>query len=262
MFANQVRGLLVHCLKEASRTSSVAYRSLGALSALKTPNLTAYPQQLLLMVSPRDYSVKKSKGKGGNIAKPKVELNEDELNQVVDFNQLKHEMRQAVDYLKKEYNESLNLRLTPDVVEQINVRTTKGIVKLGELAPVEIKSANMLTIDMIENPDMTKLVMESIAKANLNLNPQLDKTSINLPLPKVTREHRENLTKAIKTKCENALKKLRDIEGKALRKAKENKKVSKDLAFNASEHIKYQFEIFSKEAANLKEAKTKEILQE
>ena len=118
------------------------------------------------------------------------------------------------------------------------MRTSKGIVKLGEIAPVEIKSANMLTIDMIENPDMVKLVFETISKANLNCNPQLDKTSINLPLPKVTREHRENLTKAIKTKCENAMKKLRDIESKALRKAKENKKVSKDLSFSAGEHVR------------------------
>ena len=90
---------------------------------------------------------------------------------------------------------------------------------------------------MIDTPDYIKNVHEAILKSNLNTNPQLDKTTINLPIAKVTRESRETMAKNIKLKCETALKKMRDIESKALRKAKENKKVSSDLAFNVGQHV-------------------------
>ena len=90
---------------------------------------------------------------------------------------------------------------------------------------------------MIDTPDYVKNVFEAILKSNLNTNPQLDKTTINLPIAKVTREGRESMAKNIKLKCEQALKKMRDIEGKALRKAKENKKVSSDLAFNVGQYV-------------------------
>ena len=53
--------------------------------------------------------------------------------------------------------------------------------------------------------------------SGLNLNPQQDGTRIYVPIPKVTREHREKLGKAAKQKCNET----KDL----LRKA-QNKKVS------------------------------------
>ena len=38
---------------------------------------------------------------------------------------------------------------------------------------------------MIDTPDYVKNVFEAILKSNLNTNPQLDKTTINLPIAKV-----------------------------------------------------------------------------
>ena len=121
--------------------------------------------------------------------------------------------------------------------EELNIKTPKGFVKLGEIAQVDVKNQNTYTIDLINNPDYVKPIHDAIAKANLNCNPQIDKTTINLPIPKVTREHRENLVKAIKAKYDSTMKRMRETEGKALRKAKENKKVSKDLSFNTGEYV-------------------------
>lgn len=95
----------------------------------------------------------------------------------------------------------------------------------------------MYLIDLISSPDSVKPVHDAILKSNMNVNPQLDKTTIYLPIAKVTREHRENMAKSAKLKCEQALKKMRDCEGKALRKAKDAKNVSKDLIFNVSNWV-------------------------
>jgi len=125
--------------------------------------------------------------------------------------------------------------------EQITVKTPSGTIKLGEIAQVEVKTAQMYLIDLIRTPDYVKPVFESIVKSKLHPNPQLDKTTIYLPIAKVTREHREQMTKTAKLKCEQAIKKIRDAESKALRRAKDAKNVSTDLIFNVSQHVCLHF---------------------
>ncbi|RNA18827.1 ribosome-recycling mitochondrial, partial [Brachionus plicatilis] len=214
------------------------------------------------LVQSSDYSTKKSKEKGKQIQKPKVDLTIDEIDGVIDPNDLTRIMKGALEHLKNDFNDNLNLRLTPSTFEQINVKTHDGMTKLGEIALVETKNANMFLIDLINSPEYVKPVLEALAKSNLNINPQVDKTTIYVPVAKVTREHRENMTKSAKLKCEQALKKMRDAESKALKKAKDAKHVSKDLIFNVNQWIKYQFELYSKEAHLVRDAKIKEILQE
>lgn len=112
-----------------------------------------------------------------------------------------------------------------------------GTIKLGEIAQVEIKSQNMYVIDLIDTPEYAKPVFDAVLRSKLNSNPKLEKTTISLPIAKITREHRETLSKTAKLKSELAIKKIRDVESKALRKAKENKTQSKDLVFNVSQHV-------------------------
>ena len=95
----------------------------------------------------------------------------------------------------------------------------------------------MFAIDLINSPEYVKLVYEAIIKSKLHSNPQMDKTSIYLTIPKITREYRENLSKTVKAKCEIAIKKIKDIESKAFRKAKDNKRVSTDLVYNVQQHV-------------------------
>lgn len=95
----------------------------------------------------------------------------------------------------------------------------------------------MYLIDLIRTPDYVKPVFEAIVKSKLHLNPQLDKTTIFLPIAKVTREHREQVSKTAKSKCEQAIKKIREAESKAMRRAKDAKNVSTDLIFNVNQHV-------------------------
>ena len=121
--------------------------------------------------------------------------------------------------------------------EDINVKLPSGIIKLGEIVQVDIKSPNMYIIDLIDAPEYAKAVYDAVVHSKLNSNPSLDKTTIYLPISKITREHRESLSKTAKIKSEAAIKKIREVESKALRKAKEHKKANKDLIFNVSQYV-------------------------
>ena len=52
--------------------------------------------------------------------------------------------------------------------------------------------------------------------SGLNLNPQQDGTRIYVPIPKVTREHREKLSKGAKQKCNETKEQLRKIQSKKI----------------------------------------------
>ncbi len=114
-----------------------------------------------------------------------------------------------------------------------------GVQKLGEIAQVEVKSANMFVIDLISTPDYVKPVYDAILKSNMCSNPQVEKTSIYIPIPKVTREHRENMSKTVKLKCEQHVKRMHEIEKKNVRKVQDaTKSASNDLKFNTIEHVR------------------------
>lgn len=67
-------------------------------------------------LNPKSYNVYlkiDKKGGKGSVNKPKIELTKEEIDSVIDYGDLIKNMTHAIDHLKKEYNENLNLRIMP-----------------------------------------------------------------------------------------------------------------------------------------------------
>ena len=77
--------------------------------------------------------------------------------------------------------------------------------------------------------------------SGLNLNPQQDGTRIYVPIPKVTREHREKLSKGAKQKCNETKEQLRKIQSKKISLLSQIELEGKFLNF------RYYFEIQNRE---------------
>lgn len=120
----------------------------------------------------------------------------------------------------------------------MNIKTPEGVLKLGELVQVESKSATSYVLDLIACPEHKKAIHDALLKSYLNLNPQIEQNTIHLSIPKVTREHRENVAKSAKLKCSQALEKIRKAETKAMKKAQNVKHVSDDLIFNVNQYVR------------------------
>jgi ribosome recycling factor len=176
------------------------------------------------------------KGKG-KIQKPKVQLKQEEIDTIINYGEYLKGMKDSIEKLKKDYNETIKLQILPSTFEDLIIKTPEGPIKLGELAQCEQKSATLYTIDLIASPEYVKPVFNAIVSSKLHSNPQINSTTISLPIAKVTREHRENLAKTVKAKCEQALKRMREIESKAARKVKESKSGHADLRFNVTQHV-------------------------
>ena len=103
-------------------------------------------------------------------------------------------------------------------------------------------------------------VLQTLSKSGMNLNPQQDGTTIFIPVPKITKEHRENLSKNAKTlfiKCRDALK---DIQNQYIKKAKKQTEISSDLNHQVQAQIVTVTENFIGEAEKLLGNKQGELL--
>ncbi|BFZ20175.1 hypothetical protein BsWGS_23214 [Bradybaena similaris] len=176
-----------------------------------TPALSAY----------RLYA-KKGKDKGGKAHK-NITLSPEQLNELVDMDKVNEEFSHVLEDLKDKFIHQLSIRTSQGVFDNLVVKTPDGNFPLIQLGQVIQKSAQLLTINMTPSPQYITHVKTALAESGLNINPQQDGTSLFIPLPKVTKEHRENMAKNAKMLSEKAKKHMRDIYSKYSKKIKSAK---------------------------------------
>jgi len=106
-----------------------------------------------------------------------------------------------------------------------------------------------------------ELIASSIRAAGLNLNPVVDKTIVRVPIPKVTQELREKLTKVAKQASEKARGAIRTTRQNMMKSVKGYEVVmGKDEAKKVEKEIEKHTEASNKEIDAMLEKKNKEIL--
>ncbi|XP_023343360.1 ribosome-recycling factor, mitochondrial [Eurytemora carolleeae] len=105
--------------------------------------------------------------------------------------------------------------------------------------------------------------MTAIRDSGLNLNPQQEGFTIYVPIPKVTREHREHLAEGAKKKLNEFKADLRKVQTSAQRRVGEDEladKITKEDAKSAQETIKLIADHFQAQGEIMLVNKTKELL--
>lgn len=173
----------------------------------------------------KDKNIKKEKGKKA----AKVEVNEEQLSAVVNVEQLKSQMEKSLSTMKDEFVKNLSLRSTTGAIETLKVNADGKDFELQELGQIIRKNPKTIVINLLGFPQLIPQVIQTLNKSGMNLNPQQDGTTIFIPVPKITKEHRENLAKNAKSlfiKCRDGIK---DVQNNHIRKVKNNKEISIDL---------------------------------
>ncbi|XP_022099183.1 ribosome-recycling factor, mitochondrial-like isoform X2 [Acanthaster planci] len=147
------------------------------------------------------------------------------------------------------------------VLDHIQVSTNDGKFPLNQLGQITSKSANMLVVNMASFPEATQAAAKAIRDSGMNLNPQVTDTVIQVPIPKVTKEHREHLAKQAKTMCDKSKVTLRQIRTGFVSRIKKHKDTaSKDTLFALEKQIGQIADASAEDAEKLLAAKTKELL--
>lgn len=207
----------------------------------------------------RNYS--KSKDRGKDKKKPvKVEINPIQMSELVNVDKLKQRCNDAIEKMKDDFAKNLSLRSTTGSIESLPVKFEGKDYELQELAQILRKNPKTIVLNFASFPQVIPDALKAIANSGLNLNPQQDGTTLYIPVPKVTKEHRESLAKnakALYIKCRDSVK---DIQNDYIKKVKKQDKVAEDLVFNVTKQITAMCEDFQIQAKNIYEAKHNELV--
>lgn len=187
-----------------------------------------------------NYGIKtKSKGKDNkNKKNVKVHINTSEIESLVNLENYKNDLQQAIDRLKDDFVKYVSLRSAASSMESIKVSFDEKTYELQELAQVVRKNPKTVVLNMVSFPQAIPAVLQAIETSGLNLNPQQDGTTIFIPIPKVTTEHREQLSKNAKALFNKYRDVIKNTENNYIKKVRNIKDgVSEDVTFSVQNQL-------------------------
>lgn len=233
----------------------------------KTPQvfLSVSPQSYFLgVIISRYYAKGKDKKKSDKGHKKKVEVDEEMLAEVIKVDTMKTQMEKSIQQLKDDYVKNLSLRSAAGSVESLPVSFEGKEYTLEELAQVVRKNPKTIIVHMASFPQAIPAVIQAFSKSGMNLNPQQDGTTLYIPVPKVTKEHREMLSKNAKAlfiKCRDHIKDAQNKFNKTV-KQKEKDGLSQDVSKQITEQINFISGEYIAQAEKIMEAKQQELIGE
>nr|CAG4642809.1 EOG090X0DUK [Evadne anonyx] len=194
--------------------------------------------------------------------KAAVQINEDEIQELVNFDRFKSELERSLDQLKADYVKNLSLRSNLGSIENLPIDFEGDMYSLQELAQITKKGPQLLVVNISSFPTAAPSVVKAINESGMGLNPQQDGTKVFIQIPKVTKEHREHLAKSAKLMFQKFKDHARDVQNKYIREVKKKEKeVSADLAYSVQQQIQSYNEQITNQGENIMLAKQKELLQ-
>ena len=153
--------------------------------------------------------------------------------------ELEEKMKRAVGTITREFGEIRGGRAAPGLIEHVTVDYYGAATPLRQLAAITAPEASLLVVQPWDAA-LTQEIEKAIQKAGLGLTPVVDGKLIRLPIPPLTGERREELTKLIHRLAEEGrvnVRTLRRDANEAVKKLKTDKQLSEDEAFKAQDQV-------------------------
>lgn len=232
-----------------------------ALTAASRPRAPlSHPPAATAAACTRLYATKKAKAKTKGQA-AKVNLNSALVEDIISLDEVKADMAAVLSALKDDFTRSLSIRTSPGALDHIVVTTHSGKFPLNQLGQISMKSPQIILVNMSSFPEATAAATRALRESSMNLNPEVDGTIIKVPVPKVTREHRENLAKLAKQLSNKAKDSLRRVRSSAVTQAKKAKEGhSEDTVRLVEKQIQQLSDNITADIDKQLAAKTKELL--
>ena len=141
----------------------------------------------------------------------------------MNLDNLNSKMNISIKHLEKEFQTIRTSRANPSMLENIFVDAYGAKTPLNQLGNVSSPDSTMLTIQVWDN-SLLKKIENAISESNLGINPQIDGALIRLPIPKLSEERRNELTKIASQYAENSKISIRNIRRDFIEIKKNEKK--------------------------------------
>ncbi len=148
-------------------------------------------------------------------------------------------MKKSFEAATRQFGEVRGGRANPALVEHLTVPYYGTSTPLKQLAAITAPEPRLLVVqawDANVIPEIEKAILQS----NLGISPQVDGKIIRLPIPPLTIERRQQLTKLLHQMAEEgriAVRTIRRDANEVVKKLKGEKQISEDDAFKAQNDI-------------------------
>ncbi len=149
-----------------------------------------------------------------------------------DETDLKRRMDGALDALKREFSGLRTGRASTSLLENVQVDAYGAAMPMNQVASVSVPEPRMLSVQVWDDGNV-KAVEKAIIDSELGLNPQTEGNLIRVPIPELSEERREEMTKVAAKYAEQARIAVRNVRRDGMDSLK---KLEKDGEISQDEH--------------------------
>ena len=143
----------------------------------------------------------------------------------MDLKDLDIKMASSIEHFEKELQTIRTSRANPTMLENIFIDAYGSKTPINQLGNISSPDSSMLTIQ-VWDISLTKNIENSILESNLGINPQVEGALVRLPIPKLSEERRNELTKIASQYAESSKISIRNIRRDFIEIKKREKKES------------------------------------
>lgn len=180
-----------------------------------------------------------------------------------DVASLQKRMDGAFETLKKEFAGLRTGRASPNLLDPIKVSAYGQDMPINQVGTISVPEPRMLSIQVWDRSQV-QAVDKAIRSAGLGLNPVVEGTLIRIPLPELSAERRQELSKIAHKYAEQARVAVRNVRRDGmdmLKKMEKDRKISEDDHRLWSDEVQKMTDGEIKKIDDLLAAKEKDILK-
>mgnify|MGYP006160510177 CR=1 FL=1 len=170
-------------------------------------------------------------------------------------------MKNSIEYFEKELSSLRTSRASISMLDNIMIEAYGSSTPISQLGNLSVTDASTLTIQVWDN-SLVKKIENIIKESNLGINPQVDGTLIRLPVPKLSEERRQELSKIASQYSENAKIAVRNNRREYLdlvKQKEKDKEISQDELKKISSEVQKKTDNYIDTIENIAAKKKTEI---
>lgn len=119
-------------------------------------------------------------------------------------------MDKAVEAVRREFNTVRTGKATPTLLDTVRVDAYGSTVPLNQVANVSAPEPNLLMVQPYDQ-NIAEDISRSIQKADLGMNPSVDRGMVRIPIPPLSEERRKEMVKILHRMAEEGRVAVRQV---------------------------------------------------
>lgn len=178
------------------------------------------------------------------------------------LDEAKKKMDSAVEAVRREFNTVRTGKATPTLLDTVRVEAYGSTVPLNQVANVSAPEPNLLMVQPYDQ-NISEEISRSIQKADLGLNPSVDRGAIRIPVPPLSEERRKEMVKILHRMAEEgriAVRQVRQSVRSQLQDLAQEGEISEDVMHRRMDTLQELTDGHTDTIDDLLEKKENEVL--